>query len=188
MRVPPQTFHLMHPRPASSLRRALLRRVVLAGVIVSLPGCSVLPYHFSGGGLPDHIKTMAVLPFENETPTPELQRELNEELRKTLAARLGLREASEDKANAVVRGTILRYEIDVPEAFSANPTQAVSARRRLQVVVDVEIVDQTTGKTLWSKKGLTAQGAYAENAEAQGRKAAIERIVTEVIEGAQSQW
>jgi len=148
----------------------------------------VLPYHFNGGGLPEHIKTMAVIPFENETPTPELQRELNEELRKNLASRLGLREATEDKAHAVVRGTIVRYEIDVPEAFSSNPNQALSARRRLQVVVDVEILDQTTGKTIWTKKGLSAFGAYAENAEAQGRKAAIEKIVIEVIEGAQSQW
>lgn len=165
----------------------LTRSVLLACALV-LGGCRLLPYHFNGGGLPDHIKTMAVIPFENETPTPELQRELNEELRKNLASRLGLREATEDKANAVVRGTIVKYEIDVPEAFSSNPNQAISARRRLQVVVDVEIVDQTTGKTIWSKKGLTAQGAYAENAEAQGRKAAIEKIVTEVIEGAQSQW
>jgi hypothetical protein len=172
---------------ASRPMRAVMRAVLLAA-IVSLGACRLLPYHFNGGGLPAHIKTMAVIPFENETPTPELQRELNEELRKNLASRLGLREATEDKANAVVRGTIVKYEIDVPEAFSSNPNQAISARRRLQVVIDVEIVDQTTGKTIWSKKGLSAQGSYAENAEAQGRKAAIEKIVTEVIEGAQSQW
>ena len=40
-----------------------------------------------------------------------------------------LREAAEDKANAVVRGTIVKYEVDVPEAFSSNPSAAISARR-----------------------------------------------------------
>ena len=173
---------------APPIARRRLWRLSLAVLALLVGACGVLPYHFNGGGLPEHIKTMAVIPFENETPTPELQRELNEELRKNLASRLGLREATEDKAHAVVRGTIVRYEIDVPEAFSSNPNQALSARRRLQVVVDVEILDQTTGKTIWTKKGLSAFGAYAENAEAQGRKAAIEKIVIEVIEGAQSQW
>ena len=131
---------------------------------------------------------MAVLPFDNETPTTELQRELNEALRKTLASRLGLREATEDKANAVVRGTIVRYDIDVPEAFSANVNQSTTSRRKLQVVVDVEIMDQIRGKTLWAKKGITVDGAYAENGEAAGRKQAVEKIVNEVVEGAQSQW
>ena len=63
-----------------------------------------------------------------------------------------------------------------------------TARRRLTVVVDVEIVNQLTGKVLWSKKGISAQGDYAENAEASGRKQAVDRIVNEIIEGAQSQW
>ena len=182
----PRTDTTARPRVRPRVRQ--LARLSVLVVVLLCGACRLLPYHFNGGGLPEHIKTMAVLPFENETPAPELQRELNEELRKNLASRLGLREATEDKAHAVVRGTIVRYEIDVPEAFSANPNQALSARRRLQIVVDVEIVDQTTGKTIWSKKGLAAFGAYAENAEAQGRKAAIEKIVTEVIEGAQSQW
>ncbi|HEY4658964.1 MAG TPA: LPS assembly lipoprotein LptE [Gemmatimonadaceae bacterium] len=156
-------------------------------VVVTAGACR-FPYGFSGGGLPREIRTVAVLPFDNETPAPELQRELAEELRKAMSSRLGLREAAEDQASAIVRGTIVRYEIDVPVAYSANPAQATSARRRLQIVVDVEIVNQLTGKTLWSRKGISAQGEYAENAEAAGRKQAIDRIVNDVIEGAQSQW
>lgn len=178
---------LTRPFPGS---RAMHTTALVLSLVLSLAAasCRFVPYHFSGGGLPRDIKTMAVLPFDNETPTTELQRELNEALRKTLAARLGLREATEDKANAVVRGTIVRYDIDVPEAFSANVNQSTTSRRKLQVVVDVEIVDQIRGKVLWSKKGITADGSYAENGEAAGRKQAVEKIVNEVIEGAQSQW
>jgi hypothetical protein len=50
------------------------------------------------------------------------------------------------------------------------------------------MVDQVTGKTLWQRKGLLAQGEYEERAEAQGRQKAIETIVHQMIEGAQSQW
>ncbi|MEA3246965.1 MAG: LptE family protein, partial [Gemmatimonadota bacterium] len=145
-------------------------------------------YGLHGGGLPGHIRTVAILPFENQTVSTDLQRELAEGLRKAFSSRLGLREAPEDRASAVVRGTIVSYETDVPVAFSANPAQATSARRRLQVRVDVEIVDQTTGKVLWTQKGVSGDGDYAESEEAAGRKQAVDRIVNEVIEGAQSQW
>jgi hypothetical protein len=153
----------------------------------ALAGC-FLPYGFVGGGLPSHVRTVAVLPFENETSQPELQRELFNLMRRELEGRLGLRDASEQRADAIVRGTILRYDTDVPIAFSADPNQASSARRKLQIAVDVEIVDQTTGRTLWSKKSLLAEGEYNERAELEGRRMALEKLVSEMIEGAQSQW
>jgi len=162
----------------------LIRQLGVASLVI-LAGCI---YKFSGGGLPSHIRTVAVLPFENQTAAAELTRELNDALRKALGSRLGLRDASEAKANAIVRGTITKYEPDVPVAFSADPNQATSARRRVQISVDVQIVDQTNGKTIWERKGLSAEGEYAESAEPAGRRQALERIVNDVIEGAQSQW
>ena len=38
------------------------------------------------------------------------------------------------------------------------------------------------------KKGLTAKGEYSEQAEAAGRKQAIEEVIADIIEGATSQW
>jgi hypothetical protein len=155
-------------------------------VLLGLTAC--IPYGFTGGGLPSHIRTVAIVPFENQTATPELSRELADTLRARLRDRLGLREATEAKANAIVRGTIQRYETDIPIAFSANNSQATSAGRMLQLVVDLEMIDQVTGKTLWQRKGLLAEGQYEERGEATGRRIAIERIITTLIEGAQSQW
>lgn len=162
-------------------------RLLAAVIVLPIAGAGCF-YSLSGGGLPSEIKTVAVLPFENETPSPDLQKELTESLRKSVLSRLGLREATEVKASAIVRGTIVRYQIDVPEAFSANPLQATSARRSLEIVVDVEIVNNLTGKTIWKKPGLSAKGDYAENAEADGRRKAIDRLVNDIIEGAQSNW
>jgi hypothetical protein len=131
---------------------------------------------------------MAILPFENQTPSPELQFEILESMRKELQRRLGVRDASEQRADAIVRGKIVGYDADVPVAFSADPRQAVSARRKLQIAVDVEILDQTSGKILWERKGLKAEGEYEERAEPDGRRQAIEKIVNAIVEGAQSQW
>lgn len=160
-------------------RFGVLSAVLLAGCLYSLSG---------GGGLPRHIRTVAVIPFENETANPEVAGELHLALRKALTDRLGLREAPESRANAVVRGIVRRYEPDVPVGFSADPSRATSARRRVQLVVDVWIVDQTTGRTLFERAGLQAEGEYAERAEPAGREQALQRIISDIVEGAQSQW
>jgi hypothetical protein len=156
-------------------------------MLAASAGCGVR-YGFAGGGLPAHIRTMAVLPFENETASPELQRELFELLRRELRARLGVREGAETTADAIVRGTIKTYDVDIPVGYSADPQQAVSARRKLQVTIDIEIVDQSNGRVLWQRRGLRAEGEYAERGEGVGRLAALEKLVNDVVEGAQSQW
>lgn len=158
---------------------ALVFVLATTGCLYSLSG---------GGGLPKHVRTVAVVPFENETVSPELTGELHQELRKGMMDRLGLRDANEQRANAIVTGKITSYEVDVPVSFSADPNRATSARRRLQLKVDVKITDQTTGKVLYERSGVSAEGEYAEREEAAGRKQAIQRIVNEIVEGAQSQW
>jgi hypothetical protein len=167
-------------------RRALLSATVLllAGVVAG--GCR-FPYSLNGGGLPTDIRSVAIIPFDNETASPEVQHELNEALRSSFGSKLGLKEASEDKASAVVRGKIVKYDLDVATGFSANPAQATSSRRQLQIVVHVEIFDQIHNRTL-KTMDITEVGDYPEGGEASGRKSAIDKVVTEVIQGAQSNW
>ena len=164
------------------MRRSGVSLALLASL---LSGCL---YGFAGGGLPSHIKTVAVLPFDNETAITEVQRELYDRTRREVEGRLGVRSATEARADAVVRGRVLRYQADIPVGYSADPERATTARRRLQITVDVEIIDRSTGKPLWSQKGLTADGEYSERAEDAGRRLAVEKLVNDVIAGAQSQW
>lgn len=167
------------------MRRSGSRNALL--VLLFALGCAS-PYGFAGGGLPAHVKTIAVTPFENETAAPELQQELHEVLRRELRSRLGVRDAAESRADAIVRGTIRAYDVDVPVAYSADRTQSVTARRKLQITIDIEIVDQTNGRVLWQRAGLRGEGDYAERAEPEGRRVAINKLVNDIVEGAQSQW
>jgi hypothetical protein len=171
--------------PRSGISRAARTLPLLA--LLALGGC-LTRYGFAGGGLPAHIRTVAILPFENETPSPDLQRELFEAMRRDLDSRLGVRDAPEERADAVVRGIIRTYDVDVPVGFNTTENQSVASRRKLQITLDVQIVDQTTGKTIFERKGLRAEGEYAERDEVSGRREAIKRIVNDLIEGAQSQW
>jgi len=165
------------------VRRAFL---VLTALVLSACHCHV--YCFSTGGLPADVKTVAIIPFDNETTSSEITRELTEALRDGLEKRLGLRSADEAKASAIVRGKITRYDVDVPVAISADRRATTTSRRRLQIAIDIELVRQSDGKILWQRQNLAAEGEYAERAEDAGRKQAIEKIVADVIEGAQSQW
>lgn len=161
-------------------------KLALAIAVAIVSACH---YGFAGGGLPSHIRTIAILPFDNETSQPTLQRELFDPMRREMTGRLGLREASEARADAVVRGRITRYDVDIPVAYSADPNlQQTTTQRRLQITVDVDILDQTNGRTLWSRKGMVQEGTYAERDEASGRRQAVTKIVNEIVNGAQSQW
>jgi hypothetical protein len=155
---------------------------------LALGGCL---YGFAGGGLPANIKTVAVLPFDNQTPEPTLTQEIAVAVREAVEGRLGLRQASERQADAVVRGTITRYEPDLPVAYTGeeqNEGRVTVTRRQLQISVSVEILDQDGGKPLWQRSGLLLRGDYDPGQEAEGRRKALEELVTNIVEGAQSQW
>jgi hypothetical protein len=131
---------------------------------------------------------MAIATFDNQTPSPDVPKELYDQMNKELRRRLGVRDAPSNKADALVHGAIVSYDADVPVSFSSNPNQAVSAHRRLQVTIDVEIVDQSNGRLIFSNKSLREEAEYPERGEADGRKAAIEKLVNKIVEGVQSNW
>jgi hypothetical protein len=153
---------------------------------LALGGCL---YGFAGGGLPPSIKTVAVLPFDNQTPEPTLTQEISQAVREAVERRLGLRQSAEAKADAVVRGSITRYEPDLPVAYTGNDSSRVTVtRRQVQITVSVEILDQKQGKALWQRNGLTVRGDYESGQEAEGRRKALDDLVVNIVEGAQSQW
>jgi hypothetical protein len=154
-------------------------------LVVSLSGCI---YSFAGGGLPPNIHSMAIVTFDNQTPVPEVPKELYDQMRKELLRRLGVRDATQERADALVHGVIQSYDADVPVGFSANPQQAVTARRHLQLTIEVEILDQSNGHVLYSNKALRGEADYAERAEQEGRNQAIAKIVQTIVEGVQSKW
>jgi TolB-like protein len=152
---------------------------------LALGGCL---YGFAGGGLPPSIKTVAVLPFDNQTPEPTLTQEISRAVREAVEQRLGLRQSAETQADAVVRGSITRYEPDLPVAYAGGDSSVTVTRRQVQITVSVEILDQKQGKALWERNGLTVRGDYESGRELEGRRKALDDLVVNIVEGAQSQW
>lgn len=164
----------------------MLRLFGVAAVSVAglwLAGCI---YGFAGGTLPN-VKTVAILPFENDTPEPALTQEVSEAVRQAFEGRLGLRVAPEANADAIVRGRIARYDPDVPISILPGQGQVTVTKRKVQLAVDVEILNQREGTTVW-KRQVLVDGEYDPGREAEGRKVALDKLVNEIVDGAQSQW
>jgi hypothetical protein len=146
-------------------------------------------YGFAGGGLPPGIRTVAVIPFENLTSDATLTAEINAAVREAVQNRLGLRQAGEGQADAIVRGTIQRYEPDLPVAFTGNQQNQVTVTKRLlQIVVNVRIVTRVDEKVLWEQSGLRVEGDYETGKERDGRKKALDQLTINIVDGARSQW
>jgi hypothetical protein len=132
---------------------------------------------------------VAVVPFDNQTAEPALTQQVSEALQEAMLGRLGLRQSGENTADAVVRGTITRYETDIPLSFQTGQQGDVSVtRRRVQLTLNVQIYDQREGRMLWQRSGLTVDGEYQPPNERAGRDVALNKLVTDLVDGAQSQW
>lgn len=171
------------------LKASGTRLALLASFGLILSGCL---YGFTGGGLPPHIDTIAVLAFQNRTAQPLLSTELQLALQNSLPRNLGVRLASEERADAVVRGRIINYEEAAP-GIAPNPQrggQVEVTQRQVRITMEAEIYDVREDKTLWQAGSITAVGNYLPDREQAvvGQERAIKDLVQKVIDGAQSQW
>ena len=166
------------------------RRIgALLAVGIAITGCN---YSFRAGSFPPpHIRTIAIQPFENETTRFEVSAELYDQLLRNLPGALGIRTAGADVADAIVRGSITRYDVAAPNYRAATgggqPAQVL--QRQVSISVRVSIVDLVENVILWESSGVVGQGQFAEGApEDSGRRAAIEILVQRIVDGAQSNW
>lgn len=164
-----------------------------AGLLFGLMLCGACNYGFVGGGLPGHIRTVAILPFENETSQPLLETDIQRALQTELPRSLGVRIADEAVADAVVRGSVSGYEEIVssvrPRSDSEITSEVPVAQRQVRIIFDAEIYDMREDQVLWRAQGQSVQGVFADSeSQDAGKERAIEEIVTRFIEGAQSQW
>ena len=173
-------------RKAPGSRRLL--GALAATLLVGLGGC----YSLTGGGLPSHIRTVAVLAFDNTTVQPLLETDIQRELQTALPRNLGVRLAEEAVADAVVRGTVVGYE---EVAASIRPSEQDSdrvpvAQRQVRITYNAEIYDLKQDRRIWAAQSQSVVGNYQPDSERPevGRSRAIKEISNRMVEGAQSQW
>ena len=169
--------------------RRRLAVVALVALTLAPTGCM---YSFRAGSFPpEHIETIAIEPFENDTTRFDIAGEIYDELLRNLPGALGIRTAGEDVADAVVRGTIRSYQVTAPNYRAAGSGQPAEVlQRQVNLTVEIQIVDLVENVILWEDRGVRAEGQYLEasETEAEGRAQAIELLVQRIVDGAQSNW
>lgn len=164
------------------------RWVALTVVLLSSAACN---YGFRGGSFPDHIRTFAVLEFDNETTRFELTQEIYLAMRQELPRALGVRVGGEEVADAFVRGVITGYEVTTPNYRQGEQgDRAEVLQRQVNLTVRVELVDRIQNVVLWESSSLRVEGQYLEASESEevGKQEAIELLVQKIVDGAQSNW
>jgi hypothetical protein len=160
----------------------LLAAVLLAASCYSFRG---------GGGFPSHIRTVYIEPFDNDTDRFELDQLLFRQLTDQLPRSLGLRLGSEQVADAVVRGRIVRYSDAARNYTPGTETGSVDVlQHQVEITVAVEIVDRGENLILWDAQSLTGRGEYRpqNQSDTAARQLALESLVRQIVDGAQSQW
>jgi curli biogenesis system outer membrane secretion channel CsgG len=156
-------------------------------VTLALAACN---YSFrQGAGFPADVRTVYIAAFENQTVQLDIDSELFRELSERVPRALGVRPAGENAADAVVRGRVVRYD-DTQLTRPGQPGSIEVLQNQVQITVAIQIVDVRRNEILWESSSVTGRGEYRADTQNEdvGRRAAIQSIVTQIIDGAQSQW
>jgi outer membrane lipopolysaccharide assembly protein LptE/RlpB len=154
-----------------------------------LGGCN---YGFQGGGgFPPHVRTVFIAPIENETVQFEVDQPLFRMLQERLPRSLGVRLAGERTADAIVRTRVTGYE-DVAQNYRQGQQQGSVEvlGNQVQIRLSISIVDVRRNEILFESSGITGRGEYRPDSQSDdvARTRAIELLIQQIIDGAQSQW
>lgn len=187
--IPGADEPLENRRVSSGSHRRFSRWLQVVSPVLILSGCL---YSFqAGAGFPDYVKTVAIVPFENETTRPEITDEIFTLLLREFPRSQGLQPAGEDVADAVVRGTITAYDVSTPSYRAGAVSEAPQVlQRQVRLTVEVQIINLVDNEILWESRALSVQGEYLEESETEevGRALAIELLIQRIVDGAQSNW
>ena len=161
--------------------------LVVAAMAV-LAGCT---YGFSGGGgFPSDVRTLYIAPFENRTVQFDLEQQLFAKLQEELPRSLGVRPGSEAAADAVLRGRITGYT-DVAQNYRPGEAGSVNVvQHQVSITIAIEIIHVERNEILWESQSLSGRGEYRPDSQTDevARALALESLVQQIVDGAQSQW
>ena len=152
--------------------------LILILLMSSLSGCG---YRLVGTNskLPDHIKTLAIPVFANETNQPELHRNLTDSVREAFLNDVRVKVVPDNKADLIVKGTLSYYDVRAI-AFDQND---VATQYWVKIAINLDAYDRVKRKT-YLKQQLNTRWDYnagndvieAEEARLQALKEAYQDL------------
>jgi hypothetical protein len=174
----------------SGFCRAATRRAALLVVALAVvAGCN---YGFrGGGGFPPHVRTLYIAPIDNETVQFDIDQQIYREMTERLPRAFGVRLAGDRVADAVVRARVTRYDDIVQTQPGQQPGAVDVVQNQIQITMALQIVDVRRNEIIFEGTGLMGRGEYRpeqQQTEDAGRTRAIEALIQQIVDRAQSQW
>lgn len=169
------------------LHIARSRAVAVACVALFASGCGY--YTFTGATIPEHLGTIAVplVIDESVSTVTSLEDTMTELLldRFVRQTRLSL-EQDENRADAVLRGRILRYT-NMPTSVTGNEQ---ASRNRVAITVQVVYDDRVREQELLNRtfSAFEDYDPLDPSLEEQAAAAALEKIADDIFTAATSNW
>lgn len=169
-----------------------MRRLAAQGAALGLALLSAAClYGFSGGGgMPQHINTIAVPPVTNQTDRLVLAERMTQGLLQAAQERLGAQVSSPDQADAVIEVRLTDYREEALSFEARDEAGADVFQRRVTVRASVEIRDMVEDRTIWESGSVSGVGEYdpEQETEEAALEVAVENLIQKIVDGAQSQW
>ena len=160
----------------------LFALATLYSCLATLLSCG--PYSFTGAGLPG-IKTIAIPLFENQTEEYGIREELTNKLVQAFVQDNTLKVVSERTADAVLRGTILKYQKDAYTFDQSENVKEYIAR----IYVKITVEDKKHSKNIWEEENLQGWGTFpADSSEAYGKSKAIDKLTEDIVNRTVKGW
>jgi Lipopolysaccharide-assembly len=145
--------------------------------------------HYSTSGrLPEHIRTVYIPTFENETAEFYIPQLITDEVTDRFLSEANLRLGDATGADAALTGSVVRY-YEEAETFGGTGSTDVSGRR-VTVVLRVEFTDRVEGKTLWESSNFSRWVVYEPDRESEREAAerAVNLLADDMISSVLQQW
>lgn len=138
------------------MKRFLILGCLMLALAMVLSACG---YNFRGktNNLPSDVRTIAIPVFKNHTGETAIESVFTDQTIFQFTRSQILRVVSEGQADAVLRGTITRADVE-DVAYTAQET---SQRRRITIQVSANLTRTRDGEVLWSRRDLKQTRVYA---------------------------
>ncbi|HKQ18282.1 MAG TPA: LptE family protein [Candidatus Eisenbacteria bacterium] len=176
------------PRPRATRCSTLLALGFAATIGSAASGCG---YTLSSV-LPQHIKTLSVPVFANNTVEYGLSDDVTQALADAFLREGRLRLVSERDADAILRGTVVSYKNQV-----FGYTRAERATQyEIVLVVKVVFRDTVKNRDLWKEDALTVRTTYNVAAvgnepartETEGRRDVVQKLADQIVSRTIQGW
>jgi hypothetical protein len=145
-------------------------------------------YSFSQTALPSHLKTMTVLPVQNQTTQSLVAEKMQRGVEDFYKNQLGGVRLVSQNGLAETRIVFKSYT-NAPIQFNSS---GVVSQYKVTLQFDFEIYDKIKDKALYSGKSLSSSGFYdisiGENEDQHGQERAIKNFKEVIAANALSSW